>query len=185
VEIPLTLTSPRPDRIVYSLPVWFRVVMGAIIAVVVAALIMGETRPGLLAWVILLLLVLSALYEDKWTFDAASGCVTHRTGLLVAARSTQIEFASIERFRIVPLVKGTVPGTDEEKAENAAALKGQRTDGGNLKRSRHKKPFLSLEIECSDGTRYLVDHVPARRSESLRSIAATMAALCDKPVTEN
>jgi hypothetical protein len=184
VEIPLVLSSPRQDCLVYALPLWFRVIMGFIVAVVVTALAMGDSRPGILAWVVLVLLCLASLYEEKWTFQATESRVTHRAGLLVAARSTSIDFASIDCFRIVPVVKGTRPGSADEKAENAAALKGQRVGDGIQKKAWHKKPFLSLEIECTDGTRYLIDHVPARRVATLRSSAARMAALCEKPVSE-
>jgi hypothetical protein len=184
MEVPLVLTSPRPDRLVYGLPIWYRAVMGLILAIVVTALLMGDSRPGILAWLVLALLLLGALYEDSWTFDAAEGRATHRAGLVVSARSTVIEFSSIERFRVVPLVKGTIPGSAEEQAENAAALAGKRSDDGQIKRFRHKKPFLSLEIECTDGTRYLVDHLPARNGEKLRSVVSRLATLCGKPVTE-
>jgi len=184
VEIPLVLSSPRPDRLRYALPIWFRVVMGCILALVATALLMSDDRPGFLAWMVLVILTLSVLYEDTWTFDAAEGRAVHRVGLLIGARSTVIAFSAIERFCIVPLVKGTIPGTADERAENTAALKGQRTDDGQLRRFRHKKPFLSLEIEGTDGTRYLVDHVPARCAEKLRGATSRMAKLCDKPLSE-
>ena len=103
---------------------------------------------------------------------------------MILAWSTVIEFASLDRFCIVPLVKGTVPGSEDEKTENAAALKGVRADDSHFKRSRHKKPFLSLEIECTDGSRYLIDHLPARNGAKLRAAASRMAALCGKPMTE-
>jgi hypothetical protein len=184
MEIPLVLTAPRPDRLVYTLPVWYRVVMGLILAIVATALVMGDSNPGFLGWLVLIILILGALYEERWILDAADGLATHRVGLVVSARSKVIEFLSIERFCIVPLVKGTIPGSEEEKAENAAVLKGARTDDGHFKRSRHKKPFLSLEIECTDGTRYLIDHVPARGGARLRAVAMQMAELCGKPVSE-
>ncbi len=185
MEIPLVLSSPRPDRLVYRLPVWYRVVMGCILAVVVTALVMGDSRPGFLAWLVLVILILGALYEDKWIFDAAESRIVHRAGLLIGAKATVIEFSAVERFCIVPLVKGTIPGTEDEKSENAAALKGYRSDDGHLRRARYKKHFLSLEIECSDGTRYLIDHMPARNVVNVRATAALMADLCGKPVTED
>jgi len=184
VEIPLVLSSPRPDRLVYALPIWFRVLMGGILALVATALLMGEDRPGALAWTVLVILLLSFLYDDRWVFDASKNHAVHRAGLLVGSKSTVIAFSAMERFCIVPLVKGTIPGSDDERAENAAALKGQRTDDGQLRRFRHRKPFLSLEIEGTDGTRYLVDHVPARCAEKLRGAASRMAELCGKPLSE-
>ena len=184
MEIPLSLTSPRPDRLVYGFPVWYRVVMGGIVAVVCGALFLGDTRPGAFAWVVLVVLLLAALYEDRWSFDGRDGRAEHKAGLVFWARTVALDFAQIERFRVVPLVRGTIPGTEDEKASNEAALKGERADDGSLKRERHKKPYLSLEIECLDGARYLVDHMPARKAEQLRLMASRIGDLCGKPVVD-
>jgi hypothetical protein len=184
VEIPLVLTAPAPDRLSYGLPLWFRLVMGAILALVILALATSESAPGALAWIVLTILVLGTLYEDRWEFDGALGRATHRAGLLIAARSRVVAFEEIQRLRIVPLVKGTLPGTAEERAENQAALQGARADDASLKRDRYKKPFLSLEIECLDGTRYLMDHMSARRAVALRAVASRIAEFCGKPLSD-
>lgn len=184
MDIPLVLTSPRPGRLVYALPVWFRIAVGLMLAVIVAALVTDGSRPGFVAWFIIAVLLLCFLYEDKWTFDASEGRATHQAGLLIAMRSTKVEFASIERLRIVPVAKGTVPGSEEERRENEAALEGQRPEDGSLRRPRHRKTYLSLEIEGRDGTHYLVDHVPARQAAKLRATAGRLAEVCGKPVTD-
>ena len=184
MEIPLVLSTPRPGRLVYALPIWFRIMMGCILGVVVASLVSVRDWPGILGWIILVVLALGLLYEDTWIFDATEERAMHRAGLVIAARTTVVEFASIARFRIVPLVKGTVPGTEDERAENAAALQGRRGDDGRFKRSHHKKAFLNLTIESTDGTLYLVDHLPARCAEQLRSSASRLAELCGKPLSE-
>lgn len=184
MEIPLSLTSPRPDRLVYGFPVWYRVVMGVIVAVVCGALFLGGTQPSIFAWVVLAILLLAVLYEDRWSFDAQEGKAEHKAGLVFWGRTVTIEFAQIDRFRVVPLVQGTIPGTEDEKASNEAALKGGRADDGSLRRERHKKPYLSLEIECLDGARYLVDHMPARKADRLRHMASRLGDLCGKPVAD-
>ena len=78
---------------------------------------------------------------------------------------------------------GTIPGTEEERLENAAALRGERTDDGRGKPSRHKKPYLGLVLECLDG-QYLVDRVPARSAAGLRLAAARMAEECGIPLLD-
>lgn len=184
MEIPLSLTSPRPDRLIYGFPVWYRVVMGVIVAVVCGALFLGDTRPGVFGWVVLAILVLAGLYEDRWSFDARDGKAEHKAGLVFLGRTVSLGFDQIDRFRVVPLVRGTIPGTEDEKVANEAALKGGRADDGSLRRERHKKPYLSLEIECLDGARYLVDHMPARKAEQLRLMASRIGDLCGKPVVD-
>lgn len=182
--MPLTLTSPGPDRLVYAIPIWFRSAMGLLVTVVVASLAVQDSRPGLLAWVVLALVALSALYHEKWIFDAAAGRVVHRFGLVIAPWTTVIELETVDRFCIVPMVRGTIPGTEDARIESAAALRGGRADDRGWLRARYKKPFLNLEMTCADGTRHLIDHVPARRVARLRDLATRLAALCGKPLVE-
>jgi hypothetical protein len=79
-------------------------------------------------------------------------------------------------------VEGTIPGSEDERLENAAALRGARGDDGALRRSRHKRPFLGLVLECTDGAQYLIDRVPARNVARLREAAGRMADVCDVPL---
>ena len=117
-------------------------------------------------------------------FDAGSGRIVQRVGLAIAARSTVIPFDAIEGIRIIPVVAGTIPGSADEATENLAALAGTPTVDSRGRRARHKKPFLDLVVECLDGTRYLIDHRPARCAAELREVANQLAALCDRPLEE-
>ena len=181
MSIPLVLRSPGPDRLVFGIPLWYRAVMFGILAIIMAALFQTGGNPGGLACALMVIVAAGALYEEQWTFDATRDRVTYRTGLTIAARTTVIDFAAIERFRIAPHVEGTIPGTEDERAENAAALKGGRGDDARVRRSGHKKHFLALVIEC-DGASYLVDRVPARNAARMREISARMAGICGKPL---
>jgi hypothetical protein len=181
LEIPLILRSPRPDRLVYAIPGWYRLAMALILAALGAGL-PGGAAPGPWGWSVLALVALAGLYQESWVFDAGCGRVLHRVGLLSLQRSTVIPFAAIERFRLLPVVTGTVPGSEAERLGNAAALAGQRADDQGGRRQRHRKPFLDLVLECADGRRYLIDHLPARRAGKLRELGDRAAALCGKPL---
>jgi hypothetical protein len=184
LSIPLVLRAPVSTRLVFAIPVWYRVLMGVILLVLTAVLIQDGGRPAWPMWALLAVVALGALYQEQWTFDADQGRVVHRAGLLIAARDRVIDFAVIEQFMIAPHVEGTIPGTEDERVENAAALKGGRGDDAGTRRVRHKKHYLALILECEDGTRYLVDRVPARNVASLRGTAARMAEFCNKPLVE-
>jgi hypothetical protein len=158
--------------------------MASILALLVVGLLLGGKPPGALAWVMLALAAAGALYEERWVFDAGAGRIVQRVGLRLAARSTVIPFDTIEVFRIIPVVAGTIPGTQDEATENAAALTGTRVVDSRGRRAWHKKPFLDLVVECVDGTRYLIDHRPARHAEELREVATQVATLCDKALEE-
>lgn len=184
MEIPLKLSVPGPDRLVYAIPGWYRLAMAAILAALGAGIALAGARPGPMPWIVLAVVALGGLYQERWEFDAGRGRIEHRVGLLGAARRSVIPFAAIERLRLVPVVTGTVPGSQAERAEKAAALAGHRVDDSGGRRFRHRKPFLDLVIESSDGRSRLVDRMPARRAGRLRDLADRAAALCAKPLVE-
>jgi len=183
MEIHLVLTE-RKGRLVYGIPLWYRILMAAILALVVASFAASAESPGVLGWIVLALVAFAALYEERWAFDAAGGMVAHRAGLVFAARRTAIDIGSIERFRIAPFVRGTIPGSADERIENAAALAGNRNDDGTARRSFTKKHYLRLICETNDGTILLIDTVSARKVDSLRRTAARIASACGKPLAE-
>ena len=185
LSIPLVLRPQGPERLVLAFPVWYRVAMGAILALLVAALLEAGGSPGILGTVLLALVVFGLLYQERWTFDAASARVIHEVGLMGASRCRETAFAAIERFRIDPHVQGTIPGTEDERLENAATLRGGRRDDAGPRRSAHKQPFLVLVMEGEDGSHIMVDQVSARGAAPFRHRAARLAELCGKPLVES
>jgi hypothetical protein len=183
MEIHLVLTERR-GRLVYSLPLWYRVLMAAIALLVGGAFAASGEAPAPLGWIVLAIVVFAALYEDRWTFDPAAGSIEHRAGLVFAARRSQIELDKIERFRIAPYVRGTIPGSEDERKENEVALAGNRKDDGRPRRSFSKKHYLRLICEGRDGAAWLVDTVDARKLDSIHAAAAKIAAACGKPLIE-
>lgn len=100
MEIPLTLQSSRPDRLVYGLPVGYRAAMALLLAALAAGLGLAGRPPGALGWTLLVLVALGGLYEERWSFDAGRGQVRRRVGLLFAARTRELEFEAIVGFRL-------------------------------------------------------------------------------------
>jgi hypothetical protein len=185
MEIPLVL---RPSRaggaLVYSIPLWYRLVMAFLAALIVAAFAVEGSPPGLVAWIVFAVIALAGLYEERWTFDPKGGGIVNRAGLVVAAKSRVLRVEEVERFRLLPFVRGTVPGSEDERRENAAALAGGRADDAIQRRVSYKKPFLNLVCETSDGSVYLINALPARRGPALRDVGRRIASLCGKPFVE-
>jgi hypothetical protein len=175
MRMALVLRAPAPGRLVFTLPVWYRPVMGAILAVLAAALATAGGRPGILGISLLGGVGLAALYEERWTLDARRGRIVQREGLVLAARCRTIPFGTIERLRLVPHVQGSLPGGREERRRDPAAP-------GTVRRPRHQKPYLTLVLECREGAQYLVERVPAAQGGRLSQAAARMAELCGKPL---
>jgi hypothetical protein len=185
LSIPLVLRAPDATRLVYAFPAWYRALMGVILLVLIAGLMQEGARPGWPMWALVAVVALGVLYRERWTFDTGQRRVVHKVGLPIASRTLVIDFALIERFLIAPHVEGTIPGTEDERNENAAAMRGGRGDDSGVRRARHKKHYLGLIMACQDGANYLVDRVPARNVAGLRATAARLAEFCDKPLVES
>jgi len=183
MSIPLILRKSGA-RLEFALPAWYRTVMGAILALLVAALVQAGGRPGWFGWILLIVAAFGFLYQEKWSFDPDQGRVVHQVGLLGAAKTTVIDFSAIEQFRIRPHVEGTIPGTEDERKRNASAMQGDHGDGTDTSRTWYKKSYLALVLECAGGTQYLLDRVPARYAARLREVSGRMAEWCGKPLVD-
>ncbi len=184
MEVPLVLHAGRGGRLVYSVSWLFRGLMALILALVAAALLTGGSSPGIVGWTVLAALALGALYDESWSVEPAARRLVHRSGLLVLARSRSLPLDEVARFRILPFVRGTLPGSEDEAAQNAAALAGGRGDDSGKRRSWHTKPYLCLVVETSDGERHSIDLVSARKASAIKAIAERMAGACGKEVLE-
>jgi hypothetical protein len=188
MDIPLVLRAIGDRKLVYEIPLWYRIMMIAILGILLFALSQSEGTPGLLGWIFLILTVLAAVYEERWTFDAETRQIRHRFGLLFAARSLRLSMDSVSAFRLQPYVRGTLPGSEDEKSENARALaesRGTQSPGdlGLKRRPIFKRPFLTLACESADGA-YLLNTVPARRGAVLRLVGSRIADLCGCTLVE-
>ncbi|MCX7774542.1 MAG: hypothetical protein WHT81_05480 [Rectinemataceae bacterium] len=180
MEIPLRLIARKDGSLVYGVPVWFRLVMASMCAVVAVALLLGGVASSVLAWIVLGLLVLGVLYTETWVFDAARGSIQGTVGFFPLIKKHEIPFSSIEAIMLEPYARGTVPGGREEAESRRDALTEMRSGAEN--RSSHyeglkrKKLFIAMIIETHKGERYLIDLVPARQAHRLDQTARALAA---------
>jgi hypothetical protein len=184
MEMPLVFRDKADGSLVYSISALFRAAMGLILAILAAALFMDGGSPGVGGWIALALAGFGALYEERWTFDKKSGEIAHRVGLVFVARRRKIAMIDVMSFRIVPFVRGTLPGSADEIAQNAAALAGKRADDGARRRAPYKKPYLCIVCETADGSSYFIDALSARKADKLKARASRIAAACGKKLIE-
>jgi len=188
MEVPLVLHKGRDGALVYSVSWFFRALMALILALVAAALFTdggaGGPAPGPVGWIVIAVLALGTLYEESWRIEPVAGRLVHRSGLLILARSKALALDTVDRFRIVPFVRGTLPGSADEAAQNAAALAGARGDDSGKRRAWHTKSYLCLIVETSGGERYSIDVQSARKATALKAIASRMAGACGKELLE-
>ena len=184
MEIPLVFRARKDGSLVYGLPLLFRAAMAALLALIAWALLMDGGAPSAAGWIAMAAVAFAALYEDRWIFDRHAGEIAHRVGLVFLARRTSIDLGEVTRFRIAPFVRGSLPGSADEAAQNEAALRGARADDSSRRRAAHQKPYLHILCEMQDGTRYFIDASTARKAAAMRAKAARIAAACGKELVE-
>lgn len=184
VEIPLSLKKHKDGRISYGFPLWFRILDLAIIALIVGSMFVSEPAPGAMAWVLVALLAVGFLFEERWTVDPDRRCIEHRVGVFPVLRKSSIDFDSIARFSIDMFARGTIPGSEDEaevKQKGFSMLYDkQPTDDAQhaARPSTFKKPYATLLIVTKDDVTYLVDTQPAKRASHLLDAGTALAKAC-------
>jgi hypothetical protein len=191
MEIPLRLKISPDGRLSYGIPLWYRLICAAMLLLVAGGLVTSEASPGFTAWIVLGLLALGTLYEERWIVDPQSKTIRHSNGFLPFAKARVIPFAESAEFRLTVLARGTVPGSTEEESEKSRAylmLRGRDKD--ELKRGApaflsRKKPYINLMMTSVDGSNYLIDSLPARHAGRLLVVGKAMSEACGVRFFEN
>ncbi|MDA8411575.1 MAG: hypothetical protein M0001_14465 [Treponema sp.] len=189
MDLPLVLARRKDGSLVYRIPIWFRIVMALIFAAVGAAIFVGGSAPGTIGWIVLIVLLLALLYRETWIFDPAKKEISHRFGLWILSKKVVIAMGDISCFRLIPWVRGSLPGSEAEKTENRLTLEASRgkqiggEDSGKRKAAPFRKAYLTLACETPEKS-FTINMVPARGGMALRASADKIATACDKPLEE-
>jgi hypothetical protein len=183
MEIPLSIRE-RGRRLVASPPAAYRAACAASLAIILTALAVNGSEPGILGWALACLAAIAALFDETWIFDPAADRISHRSGVLPFVARKRFSISDVERVRVVPFVRGTIPGSSDENLENAAALSGGRGDDLGRRRLSFKRPYLCIVLETRDGSRYFVDACSSRKSAAVKAKAARIAAFIRVPLAE-
>ncbi len=171
MDIPLVLRKAKDGRLIYAVPLWYRIAMLLIGAVLVGAILVANDKPSAFEWVALALTLLAALYEERWTLDPAQQSLTHRYGLAFLARKVVLPFSRIEGFRLRAFVKGTAPGGRTEASDSARILGAIDSTGDvdalRQSRSTLRKAFVTLLCDDLEGGGLVFNTLPARRAGDL------------------
>jgi len=194
MEIPLTLRKRKDGAIVYAIPLWYRLVTGAMLAVVAGSILESGEAPSLIAWIVLLLLALGILYEERWTANPEVGELRHCAGILPFTTKVSIPFGQIASFRLSAFAKGTIPGTEDEHQEKERAFallnasisssRGLGTERPNFLRPK-RKSYLNLILATKDDQVYLVDSLPAAKAARFVKTGRALAEACGAEFTES
>lgn len=184
VEIPLRLKKDSEGRLVYSIPLWYRIVTGIMLVAIIAALVSSGGGPSIVAWIILILLAFGLLYEERWVADTKEKRLHHSGGIWPVVKTTSLDFSELERFRLSAFARGTVQGSAQERREEAKAyaiMEGRDKPDPSVKSflgMGHTKPYIHLIADASEERAFLVDSLPARKASRLKKAGAAFAEAC-------
>ena len=129
MEIPLSLKKTADGRLVYGIPLWYRIMTGIMIALILGGMLTTAGSPGLIAWLILVLLVLGALYEEVWIVDPKARTVRHLGGLWPIARALVVNFDDVEEFALGCLCPRHRPRIDRGIGRQGESLRHDERQG--------------------------------------------------------
>jgi hypothetical protein len=145
--------------IVISVPLLLRLGMVALALILFASATLSPESgkgfsPGLL--VALLIALLGALYEERWTFDRPNRTVQFRFGLVFLARRVRVPFDQVESLVVERFVKGKIPG--------AAEAEGPENSG------QERRAYYNLVLYLTNGGRLVVETVKGRNMRKIEKL---------------
>ncbi len=192
MEIPLRLISRKDGSLFYGIPLFFRIMMGGMLALIGAAIVLEEFQSGPIGWIAVGLLLLGFVYKEDWLFDPSNKTIRGVLGFYPLLKKTTLTFEEVAYIQLAAFSKGTIPGSEEEKSSNREAFEEMRGDvskreikRGGLDILRRKRLYIALLIITKNEEHYLLDMVPARRASRLSNAGRALSALIGCSFFEN
>jgi hypothetical protein len=173
MDMPMRIASRGETKLVYSIPAWYRAMLVLIALILVSSLFIAEGVPSALGWIFVIVALLSAVYEERWTADSERKTLSHRYGLIFAARSFSLSFDGIHAFRVSSFIKGEMkdPATAENDPDESNGL-------SKARRPYFKKRMLRLIVETGEGEVIVMDAAGERSRERIEAAAEKFSSFC-------
>ncbi|MBN2875005.1 MAG: hypothetical protein JXM71_07910 [Spirochaetales bacterium] len=163
MQVHLTLKRSGAEY-VYAIPVWYRITTIAIAAILtLSTVVAGGT--GVFGAIIIGIVIIAALYEERWTFNTISRTIRGRIGLVFAAKGPSIGFDDVERLRLDVFAKGQL--------DQSALPPADRMPRGSQAR---------IIVDTKGGDSFMVDSVPFGRRAELERTARALAEVVNAPL---
>lgn len=176
MEIPLTLTArdhsgkstkdtDNAATLIYSIPLWYRIVTMTILTVIIIANATGFNEPGwkpsIPGMLFLLVSLIAAFYEECWVFDSAGRQIKTRLGLMFLAKKYRYGFDEIVDARVDIFIKGKL-----DQSNPPPESKMPRT------------AMARLVIELANGQNLMINNTSWRNKKKLEDTARAMCKIC-------
>lgn len=190
MEIPLKLISRKDGSLYYGIPLYFRLMIGGMLALIAAAIVMEDFHTGPVGWIVVILLILGVIYKEDWLFDAPNRLIHGLVGFYPLFKRTDLSFEEVSYIQLAAFSRGTIPGSAEEKSSNQEAfdeMKGDTPKKGvkGMEFFQRKKLYIAMLLITKNDEHYLLDMVPARKASRLSSTGRALAALIGCSFLEN
>ncbi len=163
MQIRLSLWN-RNGRLIYGIPLWYRLLSGMTALILVSATVFSGGL-GTAGTIILGIVILASLYEERWVFDAQAGSCTGRIGLVFAARKSSFAASDVSLVRIDIFAKGRLDQHDLPPLD--------KMPRGSQAR---------LIVELVDGEHYMLDSVSLKNRGDLEMNARAIAQALGAPI---
>ncbi len=186
MDFGLKFRTRRNGTIVASIPLAARAAT-LIVAVLLVASAFARDGESLGAGgtVALVLALLASMYEERWTFDAATRTIRFRFGLLFLAKVRSWPFASVESVSLEAFRKGrAATGDDPAEGGDENLPPPHAGFGPSLKRVFASRRYLRLVLCLSDAENLVVENAAASRAHNLRRDALEIAGLVGVSLNE-
>jgi hypothetical protein len=165
----LTLLKKSDSHYILTVPLYSRIIV-LLFALAVAMTFVIDPGFSLLPAVIIIILIITAMYRESWTFNTESNEVTSHFGLLILSRKTVVPFALIEKFQIEGFIKGSMtekPVNDDTK-----------------KKKMFQTEYFKLSLINRNLGELTINTVKGRERDKLMEYARDIASLCKVPLHE-
>jgi hypothetical protein len=179
IDLRFRLRTRDEGTVILEFGVAFRVLF-AFLALILG---MGIAQSGGFAPLpigILVVLLVGALYEERWEFDPTEGTITTRHGLLVAARRRTWRFSEVSAVEYTHYRSGSVPGSHQAPPSESENVGEAMNRFGRLGRGLNRH-FLRYGLVFHDGSRRRIELRRVRDWGEDKNIPATVAGTIGVP----
>ena len=156
MQIHLSLRR-KGDLLVYGIPVWYRI-SSAVAALALAAASIFSGGLGIPGSIIVIIVILAAFYQERWTFNTREDICSGRMGLVFAAKGPTFKASEISRFRVDNFAKGRLDQKNLPPED--------KMPGGSQAR---------LIVDLKNGESFMLDSVLFKRRAELEAAARVLA----------
>ena len=155
IELSLRLRSVPDGRVFLELGIVFRLVFG-FLATVLGLGISGGESIAVIPLVALTVLILGALYQERWEVDPTRRTISARHGLIGLSRRRRWSFDDMECVEYTHYRAGSLPGSEQSPPSDDTFARDAMSPLARVSRGA-RRHFLRYALVTREGRRVRVE----------------------------